>query len=377
LELEARNTEVNVRSLSTPEELQHYVDFGQEVYAQNPHWVPPDSHHLIKVLAGQGGFGPHSQVQAFWVEEGDCVLATVAAVTDEVYNRHWNERMGHLFFFEALSDQDEAVEALMRAACDWLRTRGCQAARLSFMAGWQMPLTIDAYDAVPTIFHTYNPPYYHSYIKNAGFVTEKGVVQYQIQFTPELAQRYREMVERATSSGVSFRSFDFSRLEQETQNFTDIFNETFSSHWGFMPVPNEVMRGLTVELKDFLVADFMVFAEADGQTVGAVYSLPDLNQAFQPMRGKALEEHFPEFQRYLQEVDHGVLLVIGVKEAYRGRGINLAIAARSYLAMIERGYKTGSYTVVMDDNWPSRRTAEKLGARVTRNFDVYRKELVR
>ncbi len=44
--------------------------------------------------------------------------------------------------------------------------------------------------------------------------------------------------------------------------------------------------------------------------------------------------------------------------------------------MIERGYKTGSYTVVLDDNWPSRRTAEKLGARVTRNFNVYLKELI-
>ena len=43
--------------------------------------------------------------------------------------------------------------------------------------------------------------------------------------------------------------------------------------------------------------------------------------------------------------------------------------------MIERGYKSASYTVVMDENWPSRRTAEKLGARVTRNFNVYRKEL--
>jgi hypothetical protein len=52
------------------------------------------------------------------------------------------------------------------------------------------------------------------------------------------------------------------------------------------------------------------------------------------------------------------------------------MAAKSYLAMIERGYKTGSYTVVLDDNWPSRRTAEKLGARVTRNFNVYRKELI-
>ena len=71
-----------------------------------------------------------------------------------------------------------------------------------------------------------------------------------------------------------------------------------------------------------------------------------------------------------------MLLVIGVKQDYRGRGINLALAAKSYLAMIERGYKTASYTVVLDENWPSRRTAEKLGAKVTRNFNVYRKELI-
>ena len=368
---------MNVRSLSTEEELRRYVDFGEEVYAQNPHWVPPDSEHLTKVLGGRGGFGPDSHIQPFWVEDGERVLATVAAVSDEVYNRHWNERLGHLLFFEALPGQDEAVESLLGEACEWLRARGCEAARLSILPGFQMPLTVDAYDAVPTVFHTFNPPYYHSYVKNGGFATEKGVVQYQISFTPELARRYREMVERAAGSGVTLRPCDFDRLEEETGTFTDIFNETFSSHWGFMPLPVEVMRGLTVELKDLLVADFMLFAEADGRTVGAVYSLPDLNQALHPMRGKAIEEHFPEFQRRLQEIDHGVLLVIGVKEGYRGRGVNLALAASSYLAMIERGYKTASYTVVLDDNWPSRRTAEKLGARVTRNFNVYRKELTR
>ena len=368
---------MHVRSLSTDKELRRYVDFGQEVYRQNPHWVPPDAHHLTELLSGRSAFGPQTQVQAFWVEEGERVLATVTAVRDETYGRRWNEEVGHLVFFEALPECDEAVESLFRAALDWLRERGCVAARLSFMAGWQMPLTIDAYDAVPTILHTLNPPYYHSYIKNGGFATEKGVVQYQVRFTPDLAGRYREMVGRAASSGLALRPCDFGRLEEETRNFTDIFNETFSSHWGFMPLPTEVMRGLTVELKDFLVADFMAFAEADGQTVGAVYSLPDLNQAFHRMRGKAIEEHFPEFQRHLREIDHGVLLVIGVKKEYRGRGVNLALAANSYLAMIERGYKTASYTVVLDDNWPSRRTAEKLGARVTRNFNVYRKELMR
>jgi ribosomal protein S18 acetylase RimI-like enzyme len=263
----------------------------------------------------------------------------------------------------------------MRAATDWFRARDCQSLRMSMLPGMQLPFTIDAYDDVPTIFHTYNPPYYHSYIKNAGFKTECGVVQYQIVFTPELAARYQAMVARAEQSEISLRSWNFDRMEAENETFTTLFNETFEHHFGFMPLPAEVMSGLTVGLKDFLVADFTLFAEAEGTTVGFVYSLPDLNQVFHRMKGKVIEDNFDEFQQLLQTIDHGALLIIGVKTGQRGRGVNLALAARSYLAMIERGYKSASYTVVMDDNWPSRRTAEKLGARVTRNFNIYRKEL--
>jgi hypothetical protein len=366
---------VRVRSLSSPEELQRYVDFSQEVYRDISQWVPSDSHHLVALLSGDGGFGPETKIQPFLIEDGDKVLATITAVTSDTYNRRWNERLGHLVFFEALPDQAEAVEILMQAALAWCRSHDCQAVRMSLLPGMQLALTIDAYEEVPTVFHSYNPPYYHSYIKNAGFRTECGVVQYQVRFTPDLAERYREMVERAETSGISLRLWDFDRMEAENETFTALFNESFANHFGFMPLPAAVMSGLTVGLKDFLIPDFTLFADTDGETVGFVYSLPDLNQAFHPMKGKAIEENLDEFQRLLQTIDHGVLLIIGVKQNQRGRGVNLALAARSYLAMIERGYKTGSYTVVMDDNWPSRRTAEKLGARVTRNFNVYWKEL--
>ena len=367
---------MRVRSLNTPEEFERYVDFAEDVYRENPFWVPPDKHHLTKLLAGQAGFGPSLDLQPFWVEEGNKVLGTVVALKDENYDRHWNEKMGHLLFFEALPDQPLAIDSLIREACDWLRARGCTAARLSMMPGMQLPLTIDAYDTVPTTFHTFNPSYYHSYVKNSRFATEVGAVQYQIQFTPDLADRYEAMVRTASNNGVSLRTWDFERLEAENETFTALANETFSAHFGFMPLPKEVMSGLTVDLKDFLIADFLAFAEVDGQAVGFVYSLPDLNQALHPMRGKSLEDHFEEFQEHLNAIDHGALLIIGVKRDYRGRGINLALAAKSYLAMIEHGYKTASYTIVMDNNWPSRRTAEKLGGRVTRNFIVYRKELV-
>lgn len=368
---------MDVRALSTAEEIKRYINFGNEVYRSYPSWVPPDAHHLTQLLSGEGGFGPQSQIQPFWVEEDGRILATVTAFTDEAYNKHWNEPIGHFFFFEALPGQDPAVESLMRTACEWLRARGCRGVRLSFLAGIQMPLTVDAYTDVPTIFHTYNPSYYHSYVKNSGFMTERGLVQYQMLFTPELAQCYRRMVDDVSSSGVTLRPWDFDQLDKETEAFMRIGNEAFKAHWGFMPLTKEVYKGLTFGLKEFLVSDFTLFAEVDGHIVGFVYSLPDLNQALHRMRGKNLEENFSEFQQHLKEIDHGALLIIGVQESYRGRGINLALAAKSYLAMIERGYKTGSYTLVMDDNWPSRRTAEKLGARVTRNFNVYRKELTR
>ena len=46
-----------------------------------------------------------------------------------------------------------------------------------------------------------------------------------------------------------------------------------------------------------------------------------------------------------------------------------------FLATMARGYRSASYTTVLDANRPSRRTAEKLGGRIRRNFVVYRREL--
>ena len=367
---------MQVKKLSTPEDLERYIDFAREVYRDNPYWVPPDKHHLLKLLSGTAGFGPQHEIQAFTVEEGGRILATIASLRDEAYNRHWNEDLGHLLFFEALPDQYEAVDVLMGEACGWLRERGCIAARLSLLAAVQLPLTIDAYDVVPTCFSRYNPPYYHSYIKNCGFVTEHGIAEYEVQFTPELEEHYREVVQRANDSGVVVRSWDFDRLEEEGKAFAALANETFSGHWGFMPLSDAVMRAFYVDFKDLLIPELLVFAEVDGQRVGFVYSLPDLNQALHPMRDKVLEENFPEFQERFQKIDRAALLIIGVKQEFRGRGINLAIAAHSYLAMIARGIKTASYTV-LDDNWPSRRTVEKLGGRVARNFNAYRREISR
>jgi hypothetical protein len=49
------------------------------------------------------------------------------------------------------------------------------------------------------------------------------------------------------------------------------------------------------------------------------------------------------------------------------------MASYAFLELIRKGTKYLSYTLVLDDNWPSRRTAEKLGAKVCANYLVYRR----
>ena len=118
-----------------------------------------------------------------------------------------------------------------------------------------------------------------------------------------------------------------------------------------------------------LVADLSVIATINGNPVGAVFSVPDLSGLLaQVRRGVKLNPERGGGTR-------GALINIGVLESARARGIAQAMAARSFLGMAQHQMRYAGYTLVLDDNWASRRTAESLGARVTGNFVTYRRDL--
>ena len=75
-------------------------------------------------------------------DHGEIVARAVAAL-DERYNRHWNERLGHIIMFEAMPDSREAVKLLMDQACEWLKGKGTEAARAGFGVGFGRRLGFD------------------------------------------------------------------------------------------------------------------------------------------------------------------------------------------------------------------------------------------
>jgi len=350
--------------LETPEgsdALSEFILFQDRVYEHRSARWPALVPLLLPVLTGDSPFAAGRTIRPFLVRDGDNIVARALAVVDEHYNRHWHERLGHITMFEAMPDTRAAVKMMMDRACEWLRGQNVEAARAGFGL-LDFPFVIDDYESLPSSLVRHNPAYYHCLLKDAGFESEQGWVDYKIRVTPELIARYKSELEAARRGGYEIVPLKDVAEARRIPEVTDTFNDTFKTHWGFTPFTEEelgLMLGFYGMTGGF---ETSVLAYQNGAPVGIVLVTPETSEGALLAPGRVL--HDSEKLNFLG---------IGVREAARGRGVNLAMAAYSYLELIRRGAKYLSYTLVLDDNWPSRRTAEKLGAYVCANYMVYRR----
>ncbi len=360
---------IEIETISSREALEEFAALTFEIYAKRDAWWPPDIDNEVELISGRNPIAAHLDLVPMWALHDGRLVARVSAVVNHRYNQLWNEKLGQLIHFEALPGEGEAVNALLAEAGAWLKGRGMTAARSGFAAFLDYPYAIDNYDGFPSFLLRGNPDYYHCYFKNAGFETEKGFVDYTVALTPDVLERYRSMVAAVERAGIAVRSWSEYGFLAAIDAWTDVTNEAFTHHWGWNPITRNEVRPMLMSMMRTPVADLSIVASAGGRPIGSVFSVPDLSPALARIRpGTRLSPERGGGTR-------GALINIGVLEGWRGRGVNLAMAARSFLTMADQGMRYAGYTLVLDDNWPSRHTAQKLGASITGNFVVYRRQL--
>jgi len=359
---------IRVEKIGTRDRFEDFARLPFEVYGGRDAWWPPDIHNEIELLSGRSPIAAHLNLCPLCAWRDSKLVARVSAVINYRYNEHWNEKLGQLIHFEALPGEDEAVIALLEEAANWLARRGMGGARSGFAAFLDYPYSIDNYGELPSFLLRGNPDCYHRYFKNAQFLTEKGQVDYTAALTTSILARYREMIEAVQQNGAVIRSWREFGFLAAIDIWTDVTNSAFARHWGWNPVSREEVRPMLLPLAGTLVGDLSMIAVLGGNPVGAVFSVPDLSGMLTQVRsGVRLKPERGGGTR-------GALINIAVLEFARSKGIGRAMAARSFMTMAQHRMGYAGYTLVLDDNWPSRRTAESLGAKVTANFVSYRRD---
>jgi len=363
-----RGDGISIEAVTTREAMTEFAMFPFQVYGDREAWWPPDVQNETDLISGRAPIAEHLEMRPFVARRAGKPAARVTAVVNLRYNRHWNEQIGQLIHFEALAGEGAAAVAVLQEASQWLRGKGMKAVRSGFAAFLDYPYAIDRYGTLPSFLLRNTPEFYHTYFKDAGFATEKGMSDFTIPLTAPTLAAYPAMIEQAARQGVRVTTWREYGFLAAIDAWTDVTNSAFERHWGWNPITREEVRPMLSGLARTEVGELSTLAIADGQVVGSVFAVPDFSARLARVRpGVRLDPQRGGGTR-------GALINIGVIQPWRGKSANLAMAALSFSAMAQRGMKFAGYTLVLDENHASRRTAQKLGGSVSGNFVVYRRD---
>ncbi|MXZ04371.1 MAG: hypothetical protein F4Y90_02420, partial [Rhodothermaceae bacterium] len=195
-----------------------------------------------------------------------------------------DDEAGFFGFFETEEHYETAAALLDRAAA-WLQEQGLNTMRgpvnptLNDPAG----LLVDGFDRVPAIMMTYNPPYYKDYLERWGLVSVMTTWAYYIHRKHVAIDRMRRgaAIIYRRNPGVSVRTLDMSRFDEEVATIREIYNDAWSDNWGFVPITDNEFVHLAKAMKAIVDPRICFFVELDSNPVGFTVCLPDVNPALQ------------------------------------------------------------------------------------------------
>ncbi len=113
----------------------------------------------------------------------------------------------------------------------------------------------------------------------------------------------------------------------------------------------------------------------DGEPVAFSVTLPDLNEALRPLRGRLLPLGWLRLLVAKRRIRNLRTIAMGVLKPYRGRGFEVAMVTETMRRGVEMGYETCDCSMVVESNRLMLDALESLGGQRYKTFRVYRKAL--
>ncbi len=368
-----------IETIENRAQLREFVRFPLRIYTGDSPWIPPVWREEMKRLdRARGPFFEHSDAVLFLARNaaGEPV-GRIAAIR---FNRHlevYNDGVGFFGFFECVDDESVAGR-LFAAAADWLRGQGLARMRgpASFTINEEIGLLIENFDDPPTLLTTWNPPYYQRLVESTGLTKAEDLLAREVAFS-DVDVRYLERLAKAGARNgwVNIRRANLAKLGDEIDILVKIYDEAWRENWGAVPFSRDEFLKMAGELKPFLLPECTLIAEYGGEPVGICVALPDINVAVKACGGRLGLFGWLRFllARRRIEVVRGV--VAGVLKAHRNKGIESALGARCATALLGSRYKRIEFSWMLESNLRVHRVLENTGAKVTKRWRVYEREL--
>jgi GNAT superfamily N-acetyltransferase len=157
--------------------------------------------------------------------------------------------------------------------------------------------------------------------------------------------------------------------EKELAVAMSIFNQALGYQREHVPMDEAEFLNFANDLKSIVDPDLVLVAEADGQPIGISITLPDANQLLRRVNGRLFPTGWLKFLWYRRHVNVASMKVVGVLQAYRGKGIEAVFSVETARQVLAKGYQWVDFSLVAEENANATLLADHLGLE---RYKVYR-----
>lgn len=362
-----------------PADLRRFLEFSYGIYEDTSPWVAPLIFDLKHVFTDRNPLFKHAEMQLWMAQAGGMDVGRICAILDRTYCETFGPA-AFFGFFECVDDP-EVAQTLVNAACEWARSRGAKKilGPMNPTTNDECGLLVEGFDLMPAFMMPYNPPYYPRLIETCGFQKTKDLLAYHFDLSTIAIERLGRIGEKVKRRNprLRFRPVRKKTLEADLSKVKQIYNEAWEDNWGFVPMTDEEINFMAERLKPLLM-EGLVWLVEDPEPVGFLLALPDFNVPLKPLRGRLLTPRLAGFIPYLlgwKRPPGARVLTLGVKEAYRGRGLESVMLIEGLKVGIGAGFTVSEASWILEDNAAMRRVIEAIGGRIYKRYRLYEKPL--
>ena len=378
---------LKIQKVETKKQLRTFIKVPWDVYKDNPYWVPWLYFERLEFFdKTKNPFFEHAEADYFIAFRDGRPVGTIAGVLNHRHNEFHDENIAHFGVFE-LHNDPEAAAALLETACQWARDKGVDAilgpANLS--STMEFGMLFEGYDSPPVVLIPYNPPYYNDFVEAAGFTKAMDLWAWNNDLNERvkpggLPEKLVRVVNKVKDRyGLTVREANKSDWTREVERVKKIYNSAWERNWGFIPLTEAEFIQLEHDLKPIVDTRIVFFVEKDGEAIGFVLSIPDVNQVLHKIRpGPSVLSSYLAGLRVMRsntKPNRMRVLALGVTEEFRRRGVDGLLYYESVMAAVRLGYRWAEASWVLETNDAMNRPIELLGSDIYKRYRVYEKAL--
>ena len=369
---------ITIETINNLKDLKKFYNFPFQLYKDDPFWIPHFWNEYKTFFKKNNPFWTHAECRLFIVRKNNVIVGRIAAIIDYKYCEIVGKKIGFFGFFECIKDL-KCAEALMKYTQNWLVLnkmtvmRGPIDGRVDVGCGF----LLTGFDSPPSLLSSYTPPYYILFAEKFGMKKARDQLLYYIDLKKPIPKKLKEKAQLCAKSGIKVRQFNRLRTKKELRWWVDLFLQTFSEHWGYVPVsPEEVKTRFGVNhLRWFVDTPLFLIAEYNDSPVAYIWSTPDYNQVFQKMNGKLGFYQLLQFIFTKRHITMGKLPLIGIKKEFRNKNIGSYLNYLTLVEMKKRGYNGAEVGWIDEENSSANATIAITGAKLYKKFRVFDKNI--